>query len=245
MQRRTWGQDYPECVPPALFMICRKLGGVAAGAFDADGHLIGMVYGLTGLRKGKLIHWSHMLAVDLQWRNRGVGTMLKQYQRDQLVDLGVAEMNWTFDPLVARNAYLNINRLHCRMQEYVVNIYGDGSSSPLHRGIGTDRLIAAWDLNRDPVGEREREAAWDEAPVLDSDAADESVELPLSTFVRIAIPGDIQALKEIDAAMAIRYRHATRRALPYYLSHGYIVARLCRTGSKDPAALCYYELERT
>ena len=62
LERETWGQDFSECVPSSILMISQKVGGVAAGAFDSDGRMVGMVYGLTGPRRGEIVHWSHMLA---------------------------------------------------------------------------------------------------------------------------------------------------------------------------------------
>ncbi|MGH7505811.1 MAG: GNAT family N-acetyltransferase, partial [Longimicrobiales bacterium] len=89
LQRATWGEAYNDCVPASILKITQRVGGVAAGAFSAEGELLGFVYGLTGVEHGHLIHWSHMLAVHPEYRNHGIGRRLKEYQRDVLVRLGV------------------------------------------------------------------------------------------------------------------------------------------------------------
>ena len=238
MQQRTWGDDFIECVPPSIFMICRKLGGVAAGAFNAGGEMVGLVFGLTGLREGKLVHWSHMLAVREDLRNAGLGRRLKLFQRQQLEPLGVREILWTYDPLVARNAHLNLNRLGCSVREYVENLYGDGETSPLHRGIGTDRFVVCWDLTREPAAAPRDPAAWQDVPCLDLD--DTECELPAVPRLCIEVPANVQQLKDEQPQTAARWRTLTRRAFPHYLARGYHVRRLQR----DPAGeRCWYELE--
>src|SRR6185295_11484427 len=104
LQRTTWGRDFQETVPGSVLKICQKVGGVAAGAFAADGRLLGFVFGLTGVRAGSppcLVHWSHMLAVVPEARDLGLGTRLKLYQRELLLPLGVERVEWTYDPLEA------------------------------------------------------------------------------------------------------------------------------------------------
>lgn len=153
LQRHTWGESFDELVPAAVIKISQKVGGVAAGAFDATGRQLGFVWGLTGLHAGELTHWSHMLAVHQSARGLGIGKRLKYYQRALLEPLGVRRMLWTYDPLVARNAFLNLVRLGARPVEYCVDMYGEGTGSELHSGLGTDRFVVAWDL-RQELGER-------------------------------------------------------------------------------------------
>ena len=134
-----WGQGFSERVPASLMKVARRLGGVVASAFDSDGEMVGFVYGMTGPEHGRLIHWSDILAVKPGLRDQGVGRLLKRYQREQVLPRGVTLMRWTFDPLESRNAYLNLGHLGALVREYAVDMYGV-SDSPLHRGLGTDRL---------------------------------------------------------------------------------------------------------
>ena len=132
-------------MPATILYVAQKVGGITAGAFDRD-ELVGFVFGISGVDNGELIHWSDMLAVRATYRNKGIGERLKQFQRDTLVRRGVARIHWSFDPLQAKNAHINFNRLGVYAREYVVDMYGQ-TSSPLH-AHGTDRLIAIWDLQK-------------------------------------------------------------------------------------------------
>ena len=121
LQEETWGRGFSERVPGAILRVSQKIGGVTAGAFDGNGRMIGFVFGMTGLREGQPAHWSDMLAVREEARGRHIGDQLKHYQRERCISLGVQTMLWTADPLVARNAHFNINRLGARPVEYVEN----------------------------------------------------------------------------------------------------------------------------
>ena len=111
LQAAVWGPAYEETVPASLLQVVQHVGGVAIGAFAATGALVGFVFGLTGVDKGEIVHWSHALGVREAVRNRGIGRMLKEHQRATLAQRGIASMYWTFDPLVAKNAHLNLNKL--------------------------------------------------------------------------------------------------------------------------------------
>lgn len=216
LQRHTWGEDCSEIVPPAMLRVAQKIGGVLAGAFDESGQLVGFVFGMVGVVDGRVIHWSDMLAVRQDARDGGVGRMLKEFQRDAARASGATEMYWTYDPLVARNAHLNFNRLGVRVAEYVEDMYGD-SDSELHRGLGTDRLVVRWPLDGsartpDVAAAVERGLS---APVADphGDARQEAV--------RIDIPSDILAVRERSPGDAARWRSSTRRAFQWALANGY------------------------
>jgi predicted GNAT superfamily acetyltransferase len=153
LQEDTWGQGFSERVSPAILKVGQLLGGVSSGAYDADGNLVGFVFGLTGQRNGEVVHWSDMLAVRPEIRDSGLGRRLKAYQREEVLSRGVEKMFWTFDPLQSRNAHLNISRLGAVVREYVCDMYGD-TDSPLHHGIGTDRMVALWLLESPRVERR-------------------------------------------------------------------------------------------
>jgi len=236
LQRATWGDDFRELVPPALLQVAQKMGGILAGAFDGD-RLIGFVFGLTGLRAGSLAHWSHMLAVDTAWRDRGVGRQLKAYQRERLLAAGITRMFWTFDPLVARNAHLNLERLGATVVEYVRDMYGANPMSRADSIICSDRFVVEWNLG--PTGQRAGGPTGGraDAPVIET-AQDP---LPDVTVVRVAIPDDVQALKLTAPEAALAWRRSTRRAFEHYLPRGYRVTTFARRVEDRPAA---YRLER-
>lgn len=242
LQEETWGHGFSERVAPAILKVSQILGGVAAGAYDPQGKLAGFVFGMTGVRDGEVVHWSDMLAVRRGVRDTGLGTRLKAYQRDVLLERGIRKMFWTFDPLQSRNAYLNFAKLGIVVREYARDMYGE-TDSPLHRGIGTDRLIALWHLASARVGRRlsgmERGATA--ADVVDAPQALAPLEgagapvrpgRPLLSLdvprVRVAIPEDISALMAHSMALAVSWREATRTALVHYMDRGFEVQELVR-----------------
>jgi chorismate synthase len=235
LQRATWGDDFREVVGPGLLQIAQKVGGIAAGAF-IDERLVGFVFGLTGVRDGALVHWSHMLAVAELHRDHGIGRRLKAYQRAQLTALGVRRMQWTYDPLVARNAHLNLERLGARVLEYVPDMYGDSPMSRTSGVIGTDRFVVEWDLAEPPVGSGAGRAGSPDLPLVG--APDDP--LPDAASVRVAIPDDIQALKDEDPAAARAWRANTRRAFQHYLGNHYVVAAFHR----EAGPLAWYRLDQ-
>lgn len=231
MQHAIWGDDFTEIVPATMLRVTQKIGGVTAGAFDAGGQLVGFVFGMMGVIEGRLVHWSDLLAVHPEARNKGLGRRLKLFQRELLLPLGVETMFWTYDPLVAKNAYLNIVRLGARPKEYVVNMYGADTHSALHGGIGTDRFVVAWNLAVDGGangrdGAATDDPAWRELPIVNDIAADARgattpAELPHVDMVRVEVPSDIDAVIRLDISVASRLRETTRRALSHYMRRGY------------------------
>lgn len=239
LQRATWGRDFGGVVPASLLLVANKIGGLVAGAFDERDGLAGFVFGLTGYRDGRPLHWSHMLAVRDTARDFGIGLRLKLYQRERLLAGGVHVARWTYDPLVAKNAHLNLNRLGAVVLEYVEDMYGE-SHSPLHEGLGTDRFVVEWRLTDGAVQRRiagreaPNPAAYVAAPVVNRAAAP-----PRAPRVRVEIPADVHEVRARSAAEAAAWRAATRRAFAHYLAAGYRVTGFHR----DPGEKrCYYAL---
>jgi predicted GNAT superfamily acetyltransferase len=227
-----------------MLQVSRKMGGVVAGAFDGD-RLIGFVYGITGVRDGAVAHWSHMLAVAEDWRDRGIGRQLKAHQRAELQTAGVSRMFWTFDPLVARNAHLNLVLLGARVAEYVRDMYGDNPMSRTDSVIGSDRFVVEWELGDGGTAERDGGTAerrnggttpGREGPVIGT-VSDPLADTPA---VLVAVPSDIQALKQRAPAEALAWRASTRRAFEHYLPRGYVVVGFAR-GTDDAPSV--YRLE--
>ena len=236
LQRETWGDQFDELVPTTMMQVVQKVGGVAAGAF-ADGRLVGFVFGITGVRRGRLVHWSDMLAVRPEARDAGLGRRLKHFQRELLREIDVQTMYWSYDPLVARNAFLNLERLGARVDEYVVDMYGTSTGSPVHDVIGTDRFVVAWDLAEERVeggGRAADSASWDESPIVNAPAkaGGPPAERPLldAPALRVQIPADVHALIVADPATAAAWRTTTRRAFTHYLPRGWSVVGVERRG---------------
>jgi predicted GNAT superfamily acetyltransferase len=238
LQEEIWGPGFRELVPSAILMVAQKMSGVCAGAFSPDGRMLGFVFGISGLRHGALAHWSDMMAVRPEARGARVGEQLKAYQRALCIESGIPTMYWTFDPLVARNAHLNTMRLGAVCAEYVENMYGSNTGSPLHGALETDRWIMRWDLTQ-PV--RTPDGTADPSGVFvvraDATGAPQSpAVLPDAPVVRIAIPPDHEQLS-LDARIA--WRLATRRAFTHYLSRGGVVTRFERAQAELPP---FYEV---
>ncbi len=152
LQHETWGEDFGGRVPALMLELHQKTGGLVGGAFDGE-RLVGFVFGFPALEDGLPYHWSHMLAVRGDRRGEGLGRRLKLFQRERLRERGVEVACWTFDPMIARNAHLNLNSLGVEVLACVPDMYGS-TDSPLHGELGTDRLLAFWELD----GDRAREA---------------------------------------------------------------------------------------
>ncbi|MBW3553524.1 MAG: GNAT family N-acetyltransferase [Gemmatimonadetes bacterium] len=244
LQRRTWGDTFAEVVPGTILMVAEEMGGVASGAFDGS-RLVGFVFGISGVRDGRLAHWSDMLAVEPDYRGRGLGRTLKLHQRERLLALGIERMLWTFDPLVARNAHLNLSRLGAVARTYKRDLYGQ-SGSPLHAGIGTDRLLAEWEMKGERAERRLGGAlppgSSDDAPLLA--VPDTSGAFPRPgpfspdashTSVRVAVPADIDALKAADTPLARAWRRSVREALEWAFGEGYVAVGLESAGDGTAA----------
>jgi predicted GNAT superfamily acetyltransferase len=232
LQRRVWGEGYRDIVPGSLIKVSREVGGLCAGAFSPAGDLIGFVYGLTGVRSGRVVHWSHMLAVDPAYRNCGVGRRLKLYQRKRLGVAGVSVMFWTFDPLVARNAHLNLNRLGVVIEAYEPDMY-PGTGSDLH-AFGTDRLVASWSVfgqsGGRTVGPGDVSAigVWRGKPPSAGQRA-----------IRVEIPVDAESMRAGALDDLREWRRSTRSAFMSLLGAGWMV-----TGFQNEGERRHYVLER-
>jgi predicted GNAT superfamily acetyltransferase len=160
LQIETWGYDENDVIPRRAFLVAQKIGGQVIGAFDTEipgaspqggpESLVGFAFSLPGVKTESgepqaYLH-SHMLAVKESYRNRGLGAQLKREQRSEALSRGIRLMEWTFDPLEIKNAFLNIHRLGAIVCCYRVDFYGV-SSSRLQGGLPTDRLLAEWRLD--------------------------------------------------------------------------------------------------
>jgi chorismate synthase len=141
IQAEVWGQD-SEIVPASVLIASAKRGGILLGAFDGD-RLAGFVWSMPGWRDGQPTQWSHMLGVRPGARGSAIGAALKIAQRERALAAKVELIEWTFDPLQAQNAHLNMSQLGCTASTYRVNAYGE-MAGPLHHGTPTDRLVAEW-----------------------------------------------------------------------------------------------------
>ena len=137
LQRDGFGWSDVELMPMRFFVVSRHIGGLVLGAFEA-GKMVGFLSAIPGIRNGKPYWHSHILAVASIHRNSGIGTSLKFAQKEQALQRGIRLIEWTFDPMMSRNAYLNIEKLGVIVRRYYPSFYGKDR----------DRLVAEWWLDR-------------------------------------------------------------------------------------------------
>jgi len=235
LQKDVWGYDGSEdIVPSAVLIVSVKRGGILIGGLEGE-ELKGFVYSIPALKDGRLTQWSHMLGVTGDARGTGLGFRLKLAQRERALAMGIEEIEWTFDPLQILNAHLNMTRLGAIAEEYAENIYGE-STSPLHRGSPTDRLVALWKLPAPHVERRihaagqivARDASVMEAPkviaAVDAGGTLEPSDPALTLDARrvlIDVPGEFTDMLAHDPDRARRWRLATRTAFQTYFGRGY------------------------
>lgn len=220
----TWGEH--QLLPREMIHALGASGNVPWGAFDGE-QMIAYVLGWTGVDPEEGLHThSHMLAALPDRRHRGVGYALKLAQRAQALDQGSDRVRWTFDPLVARNAYFNLWKLGAVADRFHRNFYGEMTDS-LNRGERSDRFVVRWDLERIPGP---RNVAADGAyPVLqrsdDVDApAPVAGEVPAGGVALVQIPREYADLRERDAGLARAWRDALAAALEACLDAGLVAA---------------------
>ncbi len=218
LQRETWGRSFSDIVPVSMMGIAVKMGGICLGAFDAGGEMLGFVFGVTGPRDGEIAHWSHMLAVRGEARNAGIGRHLKLAQREALAERGVDTLYWTFDPLVARNAHFNLNRVGATIAEFVPDMYG-ASDSDLHR-LGTDRFIARWSLKAGAGPSPSSAYAASGYPCMGRPGC--NGRLPSgAAMIEVPVPRDIDKVVADAFHEALAWRRANGTALSRLFSEGY------------------------
>jgi predicted GNAT superfamily acetyltransferase len=218
LQREIWGEADLEIEPVTMFVVASITGGQVLGAFDGD-KLVGFTLAVVGVRQGAVYFHSHQTGVSAAYRDRGVGRMLKLFQRDEALGRGIRLVEWTFDPLELKNAHFNLNRLGAICRRYVPNLYGV-TTSPLHRGIATDRLVAEWRLDSPRV----IAAIQDLAPSATNAPA------------AIEVPAELEQWKEEDSQRIQAVQTRVREEFAGWFAREYAAVAV-RVGEKSTAYL--------
>jgi predicted GNAT superfamily acetyltransferase len=164
LQRVVWNVSDLEINSTIQLIATTHAGGSLLLAETPDGRAVGFAYAFAALRGGTPHLHSDMLAVLPEYRKQGVGVRLKWAQRDAALAQGISLITWTYDPLQARNAHLNLGRLGATATEFLPDFYGI-TTSTLHHGLPTDRLMVRWDLNDPRVFRRLEHSAEPDVPV--------------------------------------------------------------------------------
>ena len=215
LQKTIWGFEEIELLPVRLFVVATKVGGQVFGGYD-DGRMVAFLLAIPGLKpQGQYYLHSHMMGVLSDYRNAGIGRMLKLKQREEALSRGIFLVEWTFDPLELKNAYFNIERLGAVVRRYVLNQYGT-TTSALHGGLPTDRCVAEWYLDDAKV-----------TGLLDSGKLER-----LPEAARIEVPVAIQDWKLSDPARARETQAAISEQFQEHFRAGFAVLGFERSEDK-------------
>jgi predicted GNAT superfamily acetyltransferase len=243
LQRQVWAAPDIEIVPKDILLAAVHNGGFAFGAF-AGADLVGVTFGFPGIYSTpdgpRLKHHSHLLAVHPDWASQGIGFALKRAQWQMVRKQGLDRITWTYDPLLSRNAHLNIARLGAVCSTYLPSEYGE-MHDDLNAGLPSDRFQVDWWINTERVkrhlSRRSRpaltiahyrlaEAAFLEARFEPASAAPRpprAVPALTGHLQLIEIPVDFLALKAADLPLARAWRMYTRAVFEQAFATGYLV----------------------
>ncbi|MBC8029996.1 MAG: GNAT family N-acetyltransferase [Pyrinomonadaceae bacterium] len=238
LQREVFGLPDLEVSPQRHLIVSREAGGWTLGAFVSDGEqeaerLVGFVHHLAAVSGSEIFGYSHMMAVAVDYQNKGVGARLKWSQRERALEQGRNRVKWTWDPMQARNAYFNLNRLGVTVSSYAENFYGSAYltiptlKAGDQQGIASDRLFADWRLRSRRVS----------ALAQHGSKADE-LAVSATPAVEIVIPAEWTRLVKEDPPMAkieqLRVRSEFQKAFA-----GGLVAAGFERSSTEPRYLLY------
>lgn len=213
LQREIWGFNDIELLPVRLFVVATKVGGQVFGAFNAE-RMIGFCLAIPGLKaNGKSYLHSHMLGVTQEYRDSGIGRLLKLKQREDALARSIELIEWTFDPLEIKNAYFNMERLGAVVRRYVRNQYGT-TTSHLHGGLPTDRCIAEW---------------WIASPGVNAIVSGVGRPERVPIIERISVPADISVIRQEDPRRARQIQQEISNRFEEYFERGLAVVGVERS----------------
>ena len=235
LEQAIWGYtDQGDLVTVPVFIFTVHRGATLIGAFDPSGRMVGFAYAVIGMKDGRPMQWSHMAGVLAEFRG-GLGFRLKLAQRERALAQGLELIEWTFDPLQAMNAHFNFAKLGGVAEEYAANFYGE-STSALHRGTPTDRLVISWKIAEPHVMRRleqtpalrARAREVGDAPIVNTTRRDgewrETTVINLALGDRrvwIEIPTGFTEMQQRAPDRAVKWRLDVRQMFEAYFANGY------------------------
>jgi len=203
LQKQIWGYTEVDTVPDQMFIVAKESGGQVLFAFDRD-LPIGFALSFAAMHSGTMYLHSHMVGVVPGYQNKSVGRLLKLAQREDAIARGINLIEWTFDPLQLRNAHFNLVRLGAVARRYIPNFYGR-TSSPLHAGLPTDRLVAEWWIRSSRV-----------TGILNG-----KVNISRSDAVRVSLPATIRESCAADVQEAEKIQTQVREQFERHFAKGH------------------------
>ena len=218
LQQAIWSFADIELLPLRFLVVVTRIGGHVFGAFDGE-LMVGFCFAIPGVKPGGVSYLhSHMLGVLPAYRNQGLGRILKLNQREEALSRGITLIEWTFDPMELKNAFLNIEKLGAIVRRYTENSYGL-TASPLHGGLPTDRCTAEW---------------WLDSARVKAVLAGEP--LPHGSVECVSYPEDIAKIRETDSRRAREIQRSNGRKFQDAFARGLAVTGFVR-GETESAYL--------
>ncbi|HTV56584.1 MAG TPA: hypothetical protein VMI06_16935 [Terriglobia bacterium] len=250
IQIEVWGK---LAVSAELLKVTQEHGGAVLGAL-ANGTVCGFVYAFLARYHGRLVHWSHLMAVREKERDQGLGLRMKRMHRRVALQQGIRSICWTFDPLQSRNALLNISRLGANVEEYIPDCYGPFASI-IEKGLPSDRFVVNWRIATAHVRTRlqmqSKPKAIPSLPHVNETTMSRDGFLENRQIIRhisghnvlVEIPACTDIMRRDAAALAHRWREETRTIFREYFKAGYRVTDFIRERDSN-SSRCFYVLSR-
>ena len=258
IQREVWRCEDIDVVPLAVMVAANRYGGISLGAYNSLGEMTGFCWSILGMENGEVLQHSHMLAVRTAYRNFDVGFRLKSAQRRETLRHKLNTITWTFDPMQPMNAHFNLGKLGAWTAVYHENFFGETTSS-LHRGLPTDRLLVRWDLKSPKVEERleggpprrdlrkelKKYPAMNQLEELAPGmTASSSLKLNLTADqVLFEVPYNLPEIKARNLGVALEWQGKMRQAFRNYFKKGYAATDFW-VAEEDGHLRTFYFLEK-
>jgi predicted GNAT superfamily acetyltransferase len=250
LQQAIWGG---LSVATEVMIVTQKFGGLVLGSFIGK-RLVGFTYAFLARREGRIVHWSHMMGVLPEFRDRGLGLQLKLAHRQFALEQNILSICWTYDPLQSRNASLNLTKLGARAEEYLEDCYGMFQST-IEKGLPSDRLVVDWRIASKSVATR---LAGGSPPSLSllfprinvctvnrhGFLVNADIDLNRrDSRLLLEIPANTDLMRQESLALAKQWRFQTREMFKRYFSRGYRIDGFV-TGGERSGKRCFYVLRR-
>lgn len=241
LESSIWGEN--DSIPTHQTITAVKNGGLVLGAYDEE-KLVGFQYSFPGFDGKSLYLCSHILGIDMRYRNKGIGKLLKIAQRDEALKLGYSLITWTYDPLESVNGYLNIAKLGGICSKYVENCYGE-MEDLLNNGIPSDRFLVEWHIDKEVNKDRQiNDIELNEVisrSLIQWNNNLEGFPVPSNILAIpnedeiafVAIPKDFRSIREKNIQLALKWRMTTRSVLTKLFSNGWKVVDFHKNNQTD------------